>query len=115
MAYEGRQDLWDITAAVDLTGSQYLFVQLDGTLAGAGEYGFVLVDAPASGSPGSVVVNGITKVVAGAAVAAGAAVSADANGKAVTAVSTDVINGRALTAAGNANELITIVTASGVV
>lgn len=114
MAYEGRQDLWDITAAVDLTGSQYLFAQLDGTLAGAGEYGFVLVDAPASGSPGSVVVAGITKVVAGAAVAAGANVASDAAGKGVTATAADQINGIALTAASGANELITIVVASGV-
>lgn len=114
MAYEGRQDLWDITAATDLSSSQYLFAQLDGTLAAAGEYGFVLVDTPASGEPGSVVVCGITKAVAGAAVAAGANVTADANGKAVTATAADAINGIALTAAGNADELITIVVASGV-
>jgi len=112
--YEGRQDLWDVTATVDLTGSQYLLVQLDGTLSGAGEYGFVLVDAPASGSPGSIVVNGITKVVASTTVVAGVFVTSDAAGKAITATGTDVIVGLALTGAASADELFTIVVASGV-
>jgi hypothetical protein len=116
MAYEGEQILWNVTATTDLTGSQYLFAHatLDGTLAVAGEPGFVLVDAPASGSPGSVVVAGITKVVAGAAVAIGDNVASDAAGKGVTAVATDAINGIALTAASAADELVTIVVASGV-
>lgn len=48
------------------------------------------------------------EITAGAAVSAGALVTSDATGRAVTATSTDKIHGQALTAAGAAGEVITI-------
>ncbi len=125
MAVEGRQDLWSFRAAADLSAKQYHIVKLDANgelvLAGAGDEGFVLADDPKSGEYGSVVVSGITKVVAGTAIAAGAYLSSDANGKAVPATETNVtggttgthIIGQALSSASGANELVTVVVARG--
>ena len=116
MATEGRQDLWTVTAAADLSGSQYKLVTMAGAIAGAGARGFPLADTPVSGQSGAVVVAGITKVVAGAAVAAGAQVTSDASGRAVTASTTGhAVNGTALSAATGAGELLTLLVHGGIV
>ena len=53
------------------------------------------------------------EVAAGAAVTAGALVTSDATGRAVTAATGNRVNGRALTAAGAADEVITILFRKG--
>lgn len=126
MAVEGRQDLWSFTAGADLSSKQYHLVKLNASgqivLAEAGDKAIgVLVDNPGSGETGTVAVAGITKVVAGAAVAAGAYLSSDANAQAITATDTNVdgsttgthIIGQALSAASGANEFVTVVLARG--
>lgn len=99
-------------AGADLSTKQYTFVTSDGdevttTGAGASATG-VLWNNPALGRAASVVRGGEPMVYAGAAIAVGAEIASDANGKAVTAVSTDVIIGQARTAASAADELVTI-------
>lgn len=99
-------------AGEDLSTKQYTFVTSDGdevTSTGAGEAATgVLWNDPASGRAASVVRGGEPMVYAGAAIAVGAEIAADADGKAVTAASTDVILGEARTAAGAADELVQI-------
>jgi len=130
MAVEGRQDVWPFKAGADLSSNQYQIVKLDASgnivLAGAGDKAIgILTDAPVNGQYGSVAIAGITKVAAGAAVAAGDYLSPDANGKAVKATDTAVsdgtvagtqgthIIGQALSAAGAADELVTVVLGRG--
>lgn len=99
-------------AGEDLSSAQYTFVTSDGdevTATGAGEAATgVLWNDPQSGRAASVVRGGEPMVYAGAAIAVGAEIASDANGKAVTAASGDVILGEARTAAGAADELVTI-------
>lgn len=60
-----------------------------------------------------VVMMGEAQVVAGAAVAAGIFVTSDADGKAVTAVSTNSVIGRSLTAAAADGDVITVFVVQG--
>jgi hypothetical protein len=112
MAHEGFQQLLSYTAGADLSAHQYKLVKLSSgeiVAATAGAALGVLVDAPASGDPGSVVVLGITKVVAGTGgIAEGALVTSDASGEGVAAALGDEVIGRALYAA-DAGDLCTIV------
>lgn len=103
-----------MVAGADLTGSQYLFVVVDSNakvvVAGDG----VAVDGVLQNNPDSdqaATVHGVgsvSKVKAGAIVAKGALVGSDAAGKAVAATSGEYIAGRALTAAGAADEVISV-------
>jgi len=103
-----------VVASADLTSSQFLFTKVDGEktvgLAGAGEaIDGVVQNNPNTGEAATVWgVGSVTKVYAGAAVAAGAFVTPNANAKAVTAASGNYIAGRCITAAANADELITL-------
>lgn len=122
MAYEKvGETLPGVAASADLSGQQFHFITVGATgvaLAGDGvQVDGVLCNEPEAGQactiwgPGSV-----AKVVAGAAVLAGAAVASDANGEAVTATAGEYIVGRALTAAANANEIISVwITMPGIV
>ncbi len=92
MAYEVIVLDISLVAAADLSASQYRFVKVDANgkaaLAAAGENAIgVLQDKPVAGQTATVRLYGISKVMAGAAIAKGAAVASDANGKAKTAVS----------------------------
>lgn len=93
-------------AATEALGKQLFLTEL-GAVAGAGEAGCVSQYDWAIGDRYSVVRVGTAKVIAGAAVAVGAYVKSDANGKAVTH-DTGAINGRALTAAAQAGDVIVI-------
>lgn len=104
-----------VTAAADLSAAQFLFVKITGelaiNLAGAGEaVDGVLQNKPAAAGRAATVWGPGTasKVVAGAAVAAGADVTPDAAGKAVTSATGNYIAGKCMTAAANADELITV-------
>jgi len=90
---------------------QFLIVYLSGprtltlqTVAGAVSYG-VLQNAPAQGQACDVAINGITKVVVGAAVTAGQELQSDTNGRAITFSSGRKV-GMALESATGANAMI---------
>jgi hypothetical protein len=106
----------DYEAGADLSAAQYTFMTLSSgqvvqqSSAGGSCVGVLRGTASAQGravtvdgDPGSVV-----KVVAGAAVAQDAKVSSDASGRAITAIATHHVQGKALTAAGAAGELIEV-------
>lgn len=99
-------------AGEDLTGKQYTFVTSDGdevTSTGDGEAATgVLWNEPTDTDAATVVRGGEVNVYVGTGgLTVGAEVASDADGKAVVAVSTDVILGEARTAA-DADGLATI-------
>jgi Uncharacterized conserved protein (DUF2190) len=102
-----------LVAAADLSAKQYLFGVITGDHAvdvNSSDKGIVdgvLQDKTASGVAAVLCCHGVTKVVAGAAITAGALVMSNGSGKAVTA-SAGWAAGRALTAAANDGDLITI-------
>lgn len=65
-------------------------------------------DAAVTGASVDVIMSGEAQVVAGAAVAVGALVTSDGTGRAVTAAATNRSVGVALTAAGAADDVITV-------
>jgi hypothetical protein len=77
---------------------------------GDGEFAVgVLEDAPsAAGEVASVVIGGVAKVKAGAAITAGAAVASDSAGEAITAATADIRLGIALETAAD-GDIISIV------
>lgn len=102
-------------AGADLSASQFRFVELasDGQIDPVGTAGGnavgVLYNLPAAaGRAAQVAVRGSVKVVAGAAITRGAKVSSDNVGRAITAVSTHHVQGRALQAASAAGEIIEV-------
>jgi len=115
MAYNtiSQMDFGQAVASEDLTGKLYfLGVQAGETVgvnttAGGAANVVIHTDSP-SGIAVRTVFKGITKAVAGAAIAADADLASDAAGKVVTAGTGDVVVGKAITAAGEANEVITI-------
>jgi hypothetical protein len=87
---------------------QKTFVDLDGDTATAAAYAFGVADMDGvSGETIAVVVQGTAKVLSAAAIAKGAAVEVGAAGKAAT-LAAGVKVGRALEAAGGANEVIEV-------
>lgn len=88
--------------------SRFLFVGFDGALpaAAAKSLGVENIDA-AIGEARSIMVEGIAIVRAGAAVSVGAAIECDAVGRGITR-SAGIINGYALSAAAQADDLIRV-------
>lgn len=105
------------TAAVDLSAvaNQFRCVKVTGafavnltTVAGEGVAG-ILQNKPALGEAAGVRISGVSKCVAGAAIAANAKVMAGADGRILTAATLgSKIIGEALEAAAAANEIITV-------
>jgi hypothetical protein len=104
-----------LIAGADLSANQYRFVK-----AGSAE-GEVVAIAAATDRPVGVQLDKptasktvdvgsfeITEVIAGAAVALDAEVQTDAQGRAITAVATGYVVGRALTAASDAGDRISV-------
>lgn len=115
MARSENVEFKNYEAGADLSTHQFKFVQVaaDGQIDPVGTAGGdavgVLYNLPsAAGQAAQVGVRGTVKVKAGAAVAVGAKVSSDNAGRAITAVATHHVLGRALTVANNANELIEV-------
>jgi hypothetical protein len=114
VAYEIPGQQISLAAAADLSTHQFKFVNVDGNgraaLGGAGTRAVgVLQDKPnALGKVGTIMLSGISKVVAGAAVTVGADVMSDASGRAVTATATNRRLGVALATAGGAGEIIPV-------
>ncbi|WP_299393268.1 capsid cement protein [Pelagibius sp.] len=110
------QSLHNITlvAGADLSASQYRFMtvaadgQIDPTGDGANAHGVLQNKPSAAGEAATVAIAGVSKVVAGAAVAAGASVASDANGGAVPPTVGEEKLGTALEAAGAAGEIIEV-------
>lgn len=100
-------------AAADLSALQYTFVTLNSTgdviaaTANGAAVG-VLENAPTSGQAAWVADGGQVQVYASAAIAKGAEIAVATGGKAKTAASTNVIVGRAVTAASAANTFVTV-------
>lgn len=114
MAYEVPGNLnGNHVANADLTGAQYtaVVVNASGKIAvvGAGlSILGVLQNKPNTDQAAQVMVDGVSKFRAGAAVAIGAKVMADATGRAITATATNQGLGIALTAAAAANDVISV-------
>jgi hypothetical protein len=92
MAYEGKlETIPGLTAAGDLSADQFKFVTIGASgvarnVTNGGYVDGVLQDKPAAAGRAATVANGgVSKTVAGAAVAKGAKVMSDATGRAVTA------------------------------
>lgn len=112
--YNNNQTI-TLEAAADLSGSQYHLVVCDSNglaaLAGDGATNVigVLQNKPGQGEAAAVMVVGVTKVVASAAITAGDQLASTANADVETAATTgDGLVGVALTAAGGAGEVITM-------
>lgn len=105
MAVWNTFPLYTADAGADLSGSQFRFVkasttaakQVVQTVAGENAIG-VLYEPGASGTTVGFANGGILTVYAGGTVAVGAKVASDANGRAVTAASTNHVLGVARTA-----------------
>lgn len=113
MAYEvpGHQNT--LLAAADLRSSQFRAVVVNSSgraaLAGAAARDVgILQNTPNIGEAGTIMWDGVSKVVAAAAIAAGALVATNASGQALTATTTQPSFGVARTAAGGANEVIAV-------
>ena len=117
MAKEGFQQLWTYTAEATIPGQYEIVAKGTGNhqvTQAAVDTGFgVCVDAPAAaGDVCSVVVLGITKVKAGAAIASGVRFTSDASGRAVAAnLAAEEVVGVTLSGASAANELVTVMVA----
>lgn len=119
MAYFNTCRQLPVVAGEDFTGDLYKFVVIDANgraVVNSSAQGVVdgildeVVDA--LGKTTSMVIpdGGYAKVMAGAAVSRGALIASDASGRAITFVdaSDNVCMGRAMQAAANAGEIITI-------
>ena len=112
MAYEIPGKLVSIDTNVDHTLNQYKFVKTDGALAGDGEKAYPLQDHPDGSSQeraAAIMLDGISKITAGAAFVKGAKLASDANGDAITAVAGKEVLGEAFEAAGGAGEVTSMI------
>lgn len=108
----GGQDI-TVTSGADLTDKQFHVVKMQttGTIAlasVAGEQciGAIQNEPSASGSVGRVRINGVGKVVVGAAVEEGAELATNTSGRLVTASSGDYVHGIALEPASANGDII---------
>ena len=104
-----------LPASADLSASQHHFVEVDSNgevtisnSAGESVFGVLQNDPGAQGVAANIMKTGVSKVVAGAAVAAGALVQTNASGRAITAASGDFVVGRAIDAVGADGEVVSI-------
>jgi hypothetical protein len=107
-----------VEAGADLSADQFKFVQVASdeqvdvvSSAGGDAIGVLQNDPAAAGRAATVCYAGVTKVIAGATVAAGAKIQSDASGLAITAASGDAVLGVALKG-GAANEVIEVLLVS---
>ncbi len=115
MAAEITMGYLTATAGSDLSAKQYYILRVtaaqtvDVTTAATQVAIGVLQNDPESGNAATYSMEGcVTKLSAGAAIAAGASVSSDANGQGATGGTGDQCVGIALTAASGAGEIIEV-------
>ena len=116
--YNTDQDILAFDAGADLSANQYNFVTLSednsvtvASLATARANIGILQNDPKSGQRASVSTDGISIIVAGAAITVNDLVTTNSSGRAITkpASGTYVVMGRALEAAGADGDLISMV------
>lgn len=107
-----------VEAGADLSADQFKFVQVASdeqvdvvSSAGGDAIGVLQNDPAAAGRAATVCYAGVSKVIAGATVAAGAKIQSDASGLAITAATGDAVLGVALKG-GAANEVIEVLLVS---
>jgi hypothetical protein len=111
MAFKADMTVMSFEAGVDLSSKRYTFVsmssdgQIDPTGDGAIALGVLQDEPAAAGRAAAVCTAGTTMITAGGTIAAGAELASDANGKAVTAATNDIILGTALKGAA-ADEIV---------
>lgn len=117
----GEQEAWPaVRAATDLSGYQYRIMRFSAaetcnvasnavSAAAAEAPAGVLQNTPSSGQAAGIAYGGFTKVMAGAAVTARAFITTNGSGKAIAAVSGDMVMGRAVLAAAATDEIISAV------
>jgi hypothetical protein len=114
MAWEIEGLDFTLEAAADLSANQYFILKVDSSgkaaLCGAGEpaIGALQNEPDSAGKAASIRFVGISKVVAGDAIAAGAQVASDASGKAITATTGANIVGIALSQAAGDGVIIPV-------
>lgn len=114
MAYENPGKQITLPAAADLSALRYTGVVIDAAgraaaPAAGGAIDGILQNKPSAVDRGAtVMINGLSKAVAGAAVAAGADLAVTAAGKFITAVTTNRRVARAVTAATADLDIITV-------
>lgn len=114
MSFEFPGQVISLEAGVDLSANQHHFVtmaadfQVDPTGAGLKANGVQQNNPDAVGQAVSIMITGVTKMVAGAAVAANVNIASDSTGRAVLAAATDFVLGTALEVAGGAGEVIAV-------
>lgn len=117
MAFENPVLTISLPASADLSTHQHKFVvNTAGEAAVAGAAGValgVLQNDPGAAGTASIMVQGVSRVRAGAAIALGAKVGSDANGKARTAITGDTILGIALEAAAADEDIIPVLLHAG--
>lgn len=116
MAYENKLETVTMLSGADYSAGtdQYKFVGVSAantvtvsSAAGADAFG-VIQDTPASGAASTIGIGGMSKVMAGDAVAAGVKVSTDASGRAILATTGHNVMGTSVTAASAAGEIIVV-------
>lgn len=118
MAYETNVKPVSMIANADLSASQYCFVTLNSSakvaLTGAGlSADGILQDKPAAADRAASVepaVGRISKMKSGAAFSKGDSLSPDSTGRGVTATSGDVVGAKAMEAATDANQIVSVLT-----
>jgi hypothetical protein len=115
MAYEIPGKTISLEASGDLSAAQHHMVEVDanGQLtvsnsAGESVFGVLQNDPNAQGRVGTVMKDGVSKCVAGAAVVAGNLIQTNASGRGIPVASGDFVVGRALDAAANDGETFTL-------
>lgn len=113
MSWEAEQLRLNVTAAADLSGSQYKIVDVAGTISASVALGSktaigVLLNKPQSGEQAEVAYLGRMKGYAGLALAAGARLQVTSGGFLTTVQSGNVAVGKAL-AAANSGDLVPFV------
>lgn len=112
-----------LPANASLASAQFLFgvvTNSSGTgrvvsvsVSGARVDGVIMNNPSAAGDAVEFAIDGVVKVVAGAAVTAGVEVMSDASGRAIAVTATNQIAGIALKSAGAAGEIIPVLLKSG--
>lgn len=114
MAYEECLKTISRPASGDLSSNQFYFVDVDSngevTTAGDGAAGIGVLqnDPEAQGIAANVGFAGVSRVAAGGSITAGDDVASDADGRAVTAASGDVVLGKAFESASGAGSITTV-------
>lgn len=115
MAIEIPGFTMSLEASADLSAFQHHFVEVDSNgqvtisnSAGESVFGVLQNDPNALGVAANIMKDGVSKVVAGAAIGAGVLVQTNASGRAIVAASADFVVGRTIDAVGADGEVVSV-------